>query len=41
MITVVNNLATRITPAPAGKTFFVGENMDIEKDHPRTCGENV
>ena len=32
---------TRITPAPAGKTWCKRKNTPDEKDHPRTCGENL
>ena len=30
----------RITPAPAGKTFFCNRPRGLYRDHPRTCGEN-
>ena len=30
----------RITPAPAGKTYFVYRLQTRGEDHPRTCGEN-
>ena len=29
-----------ITPAPAGKTFFMNDGSVAIWDHPRTCGEN-
>ena len=32
--------ARRITPACAGKTFFVGLWRSAKEDHPRVCGEN-
>ena len=31
---------TRITPAPAGKTYFMNRGRMQKEDHPRTCGEN-
>ena len=31
----------RITPAPAGKTFYIWSELLQRKDHPRTCGENI
>ena len=30
----------RITPAPAGKTMLCFWKSSLQKDHPRTCGEN-
>ena len=30
----------RITPAPAGKTLTISVLEMVERDHPRTCGEN-
>ena len=30
----------RITPAGAGKTFFVAASPSVTTDHPRRCGEN-
>ena len=30
----------RITPAYAGKTFFVNFGTRCVEDHPRVCGEN-
>ena len=33
--------AERITPACAGKTLRGFKTLDILKDHPRVCGENV
>ena len=30
----------RITPADAGKTFYVGQTHWERRDHPRGCGEN-
>ena len=35
------NSTLRITPAPAGKTFFGLFQISMFKDHPRTCGENM
>ena len=31
----------RITPACAGKTTFIAENLTSKPDHPRVCGENT
>ncbi len=31
---------TRITPARAGKTSYVGYVCGVAEDHPRACGEN-
>ena len=31
----------RITPAGAGKTFYVGKTHWERRDHPRRCGENT
>ena len=31
----------RITPAPAGKTDLCADICQRNKDHPRTCGENM
>ena len=30
-----------ITPAGAGKTFFMDNNFTPAEDHPRRCGENA
>ena len=32
---------SRITPAPAGKTDLCADICQRNKDHPRTCGENM
>ena len=32
---------SRITPACAGKTDSGRNNMPLQKDHPRVCGENL
>ena len=32
--------ATRITPADAGKTPWIGTIVEQKRDHPRGCGEN-
>ena len=32
---------TGITPAGAGKTFFMDNNFTPAEDHPRRCGENT
>ena len=31
----------RITPADAGKTQGIAEQIDAVRDHPRGCGENL
>ena len=31
----------RITPAPAGKTIALNHFQNGNRDHPRTCGENL
>ena len=31
----------RITPARAGKTYFVWQEDGSNEDHPRACGENL
>ena len=36
----IYDAATRITPAPAGKTIFILIAPLFSRDHPRTCGEN-
>ena len=33
-------MATRITPACAGKTCILADDNLIREDHPRVCGEN-
>ena len=35
-----DSMITRITPACAGKTFKVFQSDELQKDHPRVCGEN-
>ena len=37
----IYDAATRITPAPAGKTIFILISPLFSRDHPRTCGENT
>ncbi|SPC36048.1 conserved hypothetical protein [Pseudolactococcus piscium] len=39
-VTVLNymSLASRITPAGAGKRLPAGTIVRIDKDHPRRCG---
>ena len=32
--------STRITPAHAGKTWLASAHAQLERDHPRACGEN-
>ena len=32
---------TRITPAGAGKTIWVIIPVNLHRDHPRRCGENI
>ena len=34
------SIMIRITPAPAGKTLTISVLEVVERDHPRTCGEN-
>ena len=36
----IYDAATRITPAPAGKTNNMTHCFYLFEDHPRTCGEN-
>ena len=32
-------ILARITPACAGKSYFVVKSIQFNKDHPRVCGE--
>ena len=41
IITAPDELGNGITPAGAGKTFFVLLLYGCTKDHPRRCGENT
>ena len=38
---VANGIASRITPACAGKTMEIIERFAILQDHPRVCGKNI
>ena len=39
--TVMLHTPFRITPARAGKTYFVWTEAGANEDHPRACGENT
>ena len=36
---IVRNKRSGITPAYAGKSLFLGGLENLNKDHPRVCGE--
>ena len=38
-VCVKSDLATRITPAHAGKSLSIFDIFHLRQDHPRTCGE--
>ena len=40
-VTVGTPERLRITPAHAGKTFFLSTEALVSADHPRACGENI
>ena len=36
-----NDLSNGITPAYAGKSYNYGSERNLDRDHPRVCGEKT